>query len=398
MDVVNHASGTATTNTSGEPSGPTNQGPAHHVVKHREPLTTEPLIASCSVQNVCPTPVDAIPSTTNVMVTVSDYQSSSEKTMVQPETTKYQPKERQQPYEVPIVALSSMKGASSSAPSHLKQVSASPCYSQEAPEVPDFLSGFEKVAARARETRGESTIQFQWIADGFDLSVDVNATTPMNTAHEEAYSPNFTSRSFDDLHCHLGKGLSSPHPNDFYLNSADTYALFAQQSAHAVSQHSAYARSEQNGDGLPQLSLPSVVISRKALPQRYASGESKVVQPHSGFINAANLLAHTQAAKDSRVDMITFSTNAHDDEEEIGHSTYSGTEHRNIVSGSEQSHSDRWTEEEVGSTRGGSENNTISDHASNDSDSTTDEGPRNKKAKIDSTNQRVTEISLGRNE
>jgi hypothetical protein len=423
MDVLNHASSTTTTSTNGEPNVSTNQqGPAYLVVKPHGPLTSDPLVTSPSAHGVCPTlaaPVDAILPTTSRMVAASDNQPSSGKTVfspansaspmskncfrdvgpapmfiIQPDTPKYQLKGRQSTFAdddqptfgaVPIVMLSSDKDAASSAPPHRGQAEPPagdpPCCSEVAPEVPDFLSGFEKVAARARETREEPSSQFQWIVDGFDVSVDVSATTPMNTVHEEAYSPYFTSRSFDDLHCHLGKGLSSPQANDFDLNSADSYALFAQQSAHAVSQHSAYARREQNGDELPQLSLPSVVSNQATLSQNYAAAVSKFVQPHSGFINAANLLAHAQAVKYSRVDMMAFSTtNGHDDEEGIGQPTYSVQEHRNTVSVSEQSHSDRWTEE-GGSTRG-SENNTISDHASNDSDSTADEGPRNKKQRL----------------
>ena len=152
--------------------------------------------------------------------------------------------------------------------SYVTQSSTSNSYrivSSPSADLPDFLSGFEKVTA---QTAGAI---YSHHTPSQQLSI---STIPVD---QSQYSPPFTSRSFDDLHQHLGKGLS-PRPaqlefpdfpplpssiasatigrNDHAPTSqsllrnrapvesvtADSYSVFAQQSANAVSQHSAYFR------------------------------------------------------------------------------------------------------------------------------------------------------------
>ena len=244
---------------------------------------------------------------------------------------------------------------------------------QPSSTIQDFLSGFEKVAAESigaqQNALKETKNQYQMIADGFAYSVDSLPST-VNT-YVEPHSPSFTSRSFDDFHKYLGNGLS-PSVNDFELNSADTYAFFALQSAHAVSQHSAYARVDHE-TRLPRLCLPSVVPNQATLSQNYTDAVNRVAQPRPGVINAANLRAHAQSVDSQGVDpSFVGNKEAH---------AYA-TQYSNVISGSEQSNSESGIEEGV-SLRGSLyECNTMSDNTSNDSDSNSDDRRCRKKIKI----------------
>ena len=131
-----------------------------------------------------------------------------------------------------------------------------------AASVPDFLAGFDKVAS--------STPKLHGMQGGAVLSSE--------------YSPPFTSKSFDDFHRLLGKdvdeiakpgigSVSTPqqtmhstasiHPRPLKLSprespgngshvpdtmalfSAESYAMFAQESALTMSHHAAYGKQEQ---------------------------------------------------------------------------------------------------------------------------------------------------------
>lgn len=237
-------------------------------------------------------------------------------------------------------------------------------------DIPDFLSGFDKVAARSGEpNKGVPQPSLQSAHGG-------------NGRPSSQYSPPFTSRSFDDFHQLLGKGLSpkpldlnnackgfTQPPFDMYSQpnpthaadpapgqppvTADSYALFAQQSALAVSQHSAYC----GKDSVSIISLPNLNATsnaRQGLPAAMMT---------TSVVNAANLRAHSEASAT-----------------------------KNVVSGSEKSDWGTSTEESestgVLSRASGSESNTSSDNASygtsndNDSDSLSLEGPHKKKIKI----------------
>jgi len=166
--------------------------------------------------------------------------------------------------------------------------------------------------------------------------------------------------------------------------TADAYAMFAQQSALAVSQHSAYCRSDSSDRPLTN-SRPSVPNINQApcfqLPVDNKNMPTVILDnaASSSKVNAANLRAHAKAAEQTA---------------NVGTSTTKSKlqtymrRHANIVSSSEQSNSDMGTEESesaLGSSRGsgseGSESNEPSDNTSNDSDSQSDEGPVHKKQK-----------------
>ena len=200
-------------------------------------------------------------------------------------------------------------------------------------DMPDFLSGFEKVAARSTTTEPQKLA--------------------INTA-ESQYSPPFTSRSFDDLHQLLGKGLS-PRPFDLNCPSpafpqvslgasqgthpvtADSYAIFAQQSALAVSQHSAYLRTAKQ----QELAVPTLTGQPTAPPS---------VTP--SVVTAANLRFYSMPSE------------------------------KHVVSDSE------WGTSTEESESTGAQ---VSDNASdaNDSDSNSDEGPHRKKLKVEHMTQPI---------
>ena len=126
-----------------------------------------------------------------------------------------------------------------------------------AKELPDFLSGFDRAGKSSRN------------------SAPIKHHAVPNTNNEEAYSPTYTTQSFDDLHCLLGKGLPPSFEQNFAAKSsaaagpnlqprahppplpepvtqttdsgtshalftAESYAMFAQESARAASEHDAY--------------------------------------------------------------------------------------------------------------------------------------------------------------
>jgi hypothetical protein len=218
-------------------------------------------------------------------------------------------------------------------------------------DIPDFLSGFEKLAAKA-STWDPSQVVFQ--------PTSANLTAP--------YSPTFTSRSFDDFHKHLGTGLSPrspPRPLDLnddsnkapssvslgvYTGSsvsADSYAVFAQQSALAVSQHSAYYRCPAISSSVPSIPLP---------PLGSSNPETGIFTP--SVVNAANLRTHSLLARG-----LSFDVSSH--------------ETKNIVSASERSNSECGTNTEESESTGlassppgsGTESNTNSADNSSDSNS-----------------------------
>jgi len=237
---------------------------------------------------------------------------------------------------------------------------------QETHDIPDFLSGFEKVAARS-------------VAD--NTSSDVVPNEKLRSQ----YSPPFTSQSFDDFHQLLGKGISpkpldldNTHrgltryaPESIKLNrnefstismnvqpvqsvSADSYAIFAQQSALAVSHHSAYS-SRSAACVIPSFTPEPTEENSRAAGTNISSLTTSIV-------NAANLRAHSLASKN------------------------------HIVSGSEKSDWGTSTEETestgVGYNGSASDSATTSDNASdnasgdNESDSNPDSGPCKKKIKL----------------
>lgn len=228
-------------------------------------------------------------------------------------------------------------------------------------ELPDFLSGFEKVTAQNAET-----VDTDHPANVTKLSFN---KVPVD---QSQYSPPFTSRSFDDLHQHLGKGLSPrplrltfpefpPLPSAITAPAAgqktaattsqsllggsvpvgsvtaDSYAVFAQESALAVSQHSAYF-GDANG--------------RSAV--NFATDEPSLTP---AVVNAENLRAHSMV-----------------------------TDNSNFISGSDNL-STKWEAFNVmGESIGvvsGSDNSSETRSNDADSDSNYDEGPEPKKIKVE---------------
>lgn len=248
-------------------------------------------------------------------------------------------------------------------------------------DVPDFLLGFEKVSGNAEEqgtrpqwVEEQGTRPPQWPIPPL-LGVFEGNGVPLQC------SPPLTSRSFDELHRLLGSDLS---PKPFDLNasrneqpaqqdqstlttsnctsalaantvstrdgattagnfSADVYATFAQQSALAVSQHSAYCR-------VDKVSSNSVQAA---------------VAPLSGPDVSSSLAAMYGNPNMARQQTSFPSTNAR------------------MVSGSERS-------SDMGSMHGStsSSNTGTSDTTSNDSDSASDDGPPRKKTKLGEENTR----------
>jgi hypothetical protein len=123
--------------------------------------------------------------------------------------------------------------------------------SAKQPEMPDFLSGFEKVVQRMNQP---STAVAQ-------AKTDPSALVPASASPPDLpHSPPFTSRSFDDFHCFLGKDFTLyaetaeaktsttepitavsllPHvvPDTSALFAPESYAMFAEESALATSRH-----------------------------------------------------------------------------------------------------------------------------------------------------------------
>lgn len=175
---------------------------------------------------------------------------------------------------------------------------------------------------------------------------------------------------------------------------ADAYAMFAQQSALAVSQHSAYCRNEPLAGEMPRRNK-STKRHRVQEPQSIAviiDEDSTASAGAASVVNAANLKAHVEAQAQAEDYMSSsdssgsathrsqkrprFSLNTKAPQAFMGASS-----HPSIVSGSERSNSDMGTESEsaLGSSQGsstasGSESNAGSDNASDNSDSASEEG------------------------
>jgi hypothetical protein len=286
----------------------------------------------------------------------------------------------------PIPAPSHSSGAK---PAPLKESPAITMVQQKPPQVknapssdvPDFLLGFEKVSGNAEEqgtrpqwVEEQGTRPPQWAIPPL-LGVFEGNGVPLQC------SPPLTSRSFDELHRLLGSDLS---PKPFDLNacrnehpaqqdqstlttsnstsalaantvstrdgattagnfSADVYASFAQQSALAVSQHSAYCRVDK--------------VSSNSVQAAAA--------PLSGPDVSSSLAAMYMNPNTARQQSSFPPTNAR------------------MVSGSERS-------SDMGSMHGStsSSNTGISDTTSNDSDSASDDGPPRKKTKLGEENTR----------
>lgn len=229
-------------------------------------------------------------------------------------------------------------------------------------DVPDFLSGFEKVVTKSAGN-GES------FAGGTSQS---RIPRSANEKIQSQYSPPFTSQSFDDFHQLLGKGLSpealdldNTHrgqqevygaaSNETSINhqkersvSADSYAIFAHQSALAVSHHSAY--SIKAPAEMPTAS------SNESKDKNLGSLGPEITPMTTSVVNAANLRAHSLASKTPP-----------------------------IVSGSEKSEwgtSTEETESTVGYTGSGSDNASWNTSAGDNESDSSDSGPHQKKVKL----------------
>ena len=155
----------------------------------------------------------------------------------------------------------------------------------------------------------------------------------------------------------------SPQCSPTLTNNADIYAAFAQQSADAVSQHSAYSRTDRS------LAETSSVHPVAPVAAQDMSLDLAALYGNQPVVNRANLrvLQGQQSnggAKPKLNSQTLFASNG-----------------ARLVSGSERS-SDVGSNEDGGSMHGSSASNSgTSDTTSNDSDSNSDEGPPRKKTK-----------------
>lgn len=261
-----------------------------------------------------------------------------------------------------------------------------PTISSPHSDIPDFLSGFEKVAAVSQGPKQGTQ------ASVHNANTDAGHIQPSTLTTDPQYSPPFTSRSFDDFHRFLGKGLS-PHPLDLNGKSmtvsptnnsgsgltpegeeevkpvavtADSYALFAQESVLAVSHHSAYCRTEGTKQNVSNGSTPVPPSFLDSAP----TIEQATSQVMPSVVNAANLRAHAIAAEQRALS------------ENAVHSLSSvplGEQQVNLVSGSEKEES----ESALGSSRCSVSDNG-SDNSSNESDlSSVEPAPKKRKVVIE---------------
>jgi hypothetical protein len=227
--------------------------------------------------------------------------------------------------------------------------------------VPNFLLGFDNVPNH----------------DAHDAVVPSFVREFDNLPFE--CSPPLTSKSFDELHRLLGSDLPKLKPSPFDLNrnlssgddaglnpnggsnaardnnetnsafglqvSADLYATFAQQSAHAVSQHSAYCRMDGTCEKIEGNHVWAEQTS-PALAEMFSSLAAKKAISHA--TNHVLILPKPPQ---------TFSARS------------------NIVSGSE------WSSEDGSSSMRGSYRSSSEENTLNDSDSISDQEPPRKKTK-----------------
>jgi hypothetical protein len=239
----------------------------------------------------------------------------------------------------------------------------------ETNELPDFLTGFDNVTSnlKHRAVQGKAT------------------TDAPSTGGTPQYSPSFTSQSFDDFHRLLGKDLSAldetvdqktsasstrdpqqPHSSlaattqksqsireidTMALFNAESYAMFAQESATAASQHSAYF---QPGDpGLnPMYSLDaeglmSVISGEMEDRQRYADQQNVQPMPSQAISVSGTRISSNGLTPVERL---------------------YGDLDMNVVSGSEPSSSATETESSILSMRESLSDRDVSDNTSNDCD------------------------------
>ena len=249
--------------------------------------------------------------------------------------------------------------------------------------------------------------QQNWLSETMQI---IPTLDPSN--YMAQYSPTYTSKSFDDLHQFIGNDyplsvvatMKAPKestddeirgpatdvanlmniPNNNIKNSsvADAYALFAQQSATAMSKHSAYAHPCDNNSNSDEERNSSTLIIGNPIIRGNSSNSSVM-------FNATNLQLHSaavaekeradKAAKDSlESKRVSSSTGilvpVSKDTPSSKFDTSSILTHSNIVSGSDRSSSD--TGNENSSAGGSGEGLSGSDNASDNSDSASDEGQR----------------------
>jgi hypothetical protein len=271
------------------------------------------------------------------------------------------------------------------------------CAAPETNALPDFLTGFDKVTSNPKHgaAQGKPTID----------------APP--TGGNPQYSPPFTSRSFDDFHRLLGNDLSpldetvdqktsasstqdqrQPHLSlaataqasqsireidTMALFNAESYAMFAQESAIAASQHAAYFQPGDTGSAGPMDSLYAETL------MNVISGQMEDRQRHTVPPNVQPMPSQATSLTGARI-----SSNGLTPVERLY-----GTRDMNVVSGSEPS-SSATEESTIQSMRESLSDRGVSDNTSNDStdnafssndsesassDCQSDESPHRKKLK-----------------
>ena len=223
------------------------------------------------------------------------------------------------------------------------------------------------------------------------------------------FSPTITSKSFDDLHQFIGKDCSYDGGNtqnkpvkeesnetvkpcahspktqseggtdNFALNdsSSNAYAIFAQQSAIAVSKHSAYCRNDQMIPIQNEPESTGPMSPSNQLPLSHCIlNQVKPKTSNDTAFSAANLKLHSKAVEEmARVDQVSERSNQVTLQSGTNGANYNRNSmlgsHSNIVSGSERTDS---AEGSSGVNSSASGSCTGSDNASDNSDSISDEG------------------------
>jgi hypothetical protein len=217
--------------------------------------------------------------------------------------------------------------------------------------------------------------------------IEQTIASPVNNLPDQD-SPPFTSRSFDDLHSLLGKGLTPlghyttgqstgnslfdknatayAKPDTLALFTAESYAMFAQESALEASRHDAYLVPSRMDNGCQQHNDHSFDIEGMVHLVSEEMSRHRLQRQDQCYANSSidtSVNRFSQCTSGSTLSMVE--------------SRYSDdpSAYANFVSGSEQSESAA-TENEAGSSRGssslggqtGSDDRTSSDGSNSDSE------------------------------
>mmetsp|Transcript_1349 Transcript_1349/g.1816 ORF Transcript_1349/g.1816 Transcript_1349/m.1816 type:complete len:953 (-) Transcript_1349:744-3602(-) len=330
-------------------------------------------------------------------------------------------------------------------------------------QAPDINANSDK-NDRSGEIQNTGQAQQNWLSETMDIIPTLDPSSYMGQ-----FSPTYTSKSFDDLHQFIGKDCpllpnstmdnSSASVNkvddtvfkgpateaadklqngsNVYFNNntgnlsaADAYAMFAQQSAMAVSKHSAYARPLSDKETITNSSAAttSAIESNQQNQEHSTSHQTGVIyqvkqeilaspstvassasaktsnQPNSSsgisfvtnnsatksssiVFNATNLQIHSAAAEEmERVDQKSNANASSQKDTSSQTSSSPGLGHGNVVSGSDRSMSEVGVESSVGGS-GSSGSDNSSDNSDSDEGQASAGSRRGKMKRVDESNE-----------